>query len=298
MRQEDLEIHKFFVASCFKPRPSRDFLRVLACDSIPCPSRWVAGKYQNAITISNAICSQSQHRQHNPMDVHKSKIIISKLSPSRYGLAETRLEIRNFPARWRRDRAKGRKEKQFIQCRLMENKIKSFSGEHVPIRTTEHSKILILPAREMNPKRMCWHLNRTPHACRCHRTTDREEEEEILQLGRKLISIYLIAFHNYIIPHPLIVRCLLTSLRTLRCTSQFSLWIFIERAKVLSSVMSYGRFLLRKHHFLLQVGVARSDGRRWSQFESFVVPVFSNLRIYLKRRKFWVLNLLYSLIAQ
>jgi hypothetical protein len=43
----------------------------------------------------------------------------------------------------------------------------------------------------------------------------------------------------------------------------FLLWIFIGN-KLLFSVMNYGSFLLRKHHFLLQVGVARWDENGFS----------------------------------
>ena len=47
-----------------------------------------------------------------------------------------------------------------------------------------------------------------------------------------------------------------SDIKTVNCNSHFN-YEFLSGAKVLFSVMNYGSFLLRKHHFLLQLGVAR-----------------------------------------
>lgn len=116
-------------------------------------------------------------------------------------------------------------------------------------REKKHSKILILPAEK-------WIREGCAGIWIVHRmhvdVTERKRKEEILQLGRELISIYLIAFHNYIIRRPLIVRLFVYV--SFCCSFQFYKE-FLSRAKVLCFVMSYVRLLLRKYHFLLQVGV-------------------------------------------
>lgn len=52
----------------------------------------------------------------------------------------------------------------------------------------------------------------------------------------------------------------------------FLVWIFIEK-KLLFSVMNYGSFLLRKHHFLLQVGCYQM---RWERFSSFRLSLLAS----------------------
>lgn len=84
---------------------------------------------------------------------------------------ESRLESKAKPECWTEER------KQFIQCRLMENKIKSFSGETCAHQNTEQSqkrsKILIsLGAQnEFEKDVLASELYTT---CTCHRTREKK----------------------------------------------------------------------------------------------------------------------------
>lgn len=107
---------------------------------------------------------------------------------------------------------------------------------------------------KMNSKRMCWHLNCTPHV----HVTEHERKRNFYNWSQ--FSIYLIAFHNYIISHLLISLSLLF----------FFLWLFLVAS--VSSLLFYCHFFLPSFwkYFILRLEVKESRKKRgtketWSE---------------------------------